>query len=81
MNNDSWDPAQQHIGVIAQEVKPIVPEVVTYNKELDEYGVSYGNFSGLFIESFKDIHELILLQKEQIEILTKEIKLLKGEED
>ena len=77
-NSDDWDPNQQHIGVIAQEVEPILPEVVTYNKELDEYGVSYGNFSGLFIEAFKDIHELIKTQKEQIELLKKEIEDLKG---
>jgi hypothetical protein len=79
-NSDDWDPKQQHIGVIAQEVEPILPEVVTYNKELDEYGVSYGNFSGLFIEAFKDIHELIKTQKEQIELLKKEIEDLKGKQ-
>ena len=73
MNNEEWDPNQQHIGVIAQEVEPILPEVVTYNKEQDEYGVSYGNFSGLFIEAFKDM-------KAEIDALKAEIKLLKGEE-
>jgi len=75
---DSWTPDHQYIGVIAQEVEPIVPEVVTYNKNHDEYGVNYGNFAGLFIESFKDVHELIMSQKEQIELLKKEIELLKG---
>ena len=77
-NNEDWDPNQQHLGVIAQEVEPIVPEVVTYNKDKDEYGVSYGNFSGLFIEAFKDINELVQAQKEQIELLKKEIEDLKG---
>jgi hypothetical protein len=75
---DAWTPDHQYIGVIAQEVEPIVPEVVTYNKNHDEYGVNYGNFAGLFIESFKDVHELIMAQKEQIELLRKEIEDLKG---
>jgi len=79
-DEDSWTPDHQYIGVIAQEVEPIIPEVVTYNKNHDEYGVNYGNFAGLFIESFKDVHELIMTQKEQIELLRKEIELLKGKE-
>jgi hypothetical protein len=77
-NDDNWNPNTQYLGVIAQEVESIVPEVVTYNKDKDEYGVNYGNFAGLFIESFKDVHELIIAQKEQIELLKKEIELLKG---
>jgi hypothetical protein len=77
-NNEDWNPNQQHLGVIAQEVEPVVPEVVTYNKDKDEYGVSYGNFSGLFIEAFKDINKLVQEQKEQIELLKKEIEDLKG---
>ena len=76
MNSDDWNPNQQHLGVIAQEVDPIVPEVVTYNKEHDEYGVSYGNFAGLFIEAFKDMQKQFT---DEINALKEEIKLLKGE--
>ena len=59
-------------GVIAQEVNEVMPEVVTYAKDRDEYGVSYGNFAGLFIEAFKEM-------KKEIEDLKKEIAELKGQ--
>jgi hypothetical protein len=78
--DDIREPGKQLLGVIAQEVEPIVPQVVTHNKDFDEYSVSYGNFSGLFIEAFKDINQLVQAQKEQIELLKKEIELLKGKE-
>ena len=59
-------------GVIAQEVEEVFPEVVTYAEDKDEYGVSYGNFAGLFIEAFKEM-------KKEIEDLKKEIAELKGQ--
>ena len=42
------------IGVIAQETELVLPEVVTYAADVDEYSVMYGNMSGLFIEAFKE---------------------------
>ena len=62
----------RELGVIAQEVNEVMPEVVTYAKDRDEYGVSYGNFAGLFIEAFKEM-------KKEIEDLKKEIAELKGQ--
>jgi len=59
----------RQIGVIAQEVEMVLPEVVTHAKDIDEYGVSYGNFAGLFIEAFKEQTEIINTLKEEIEIL------------
>jgi hypothetical protein len=62
---------KQQIGVIAQEVEKIIPEVVGENP--DGYkGVSYGNIVGLLIEAIKE-------QQEQINQLSKEISELKGE--
>jgi hypothetical protein len=61
---------KREIGVIAQEVEEILPEVVTYAEDVDEYGVTYGNFAGLFIEAIKD-------QQKIIDTLTKEIAGLK----
>ncbi len=61
-------------GVIAQEVEPIFPEVVTYAEDIDEYGVSYGNFAGLFIEAFKEQNELINMLRKEVE----ELKLKLG---
>ncbi len=41
-------------GVIAQEINEVLPEVVTYAKDVDEYGVSYGNVVGVLIEAIKE---------------------------
>ena len=56
-------------GVIAQEVKEVFPEVVTHSEDNDEYGVSYGNFAGLFIEAFKEQQKTINMLKEEVENL------------
>ncbi len=61
---------KKQIGVIAQEVEKIIPEVVGENP--DGYkGVQYGNLVGLLIEAIKE-------QQEQIDTLKKEINELKG---
>ena len=65
------DADKTHIGVIAQEVEKVVPEVVTYAKDIDKYGVDYGHFAGLFIEAFKE-------QQAQINTLKEEIQNLKN---
>jgi hypothetical protein len=41
-------------GVIAQEINEVLPEVVTYAEDLDEYGVKYGNIVGVLIEAIKE---------------------------
>jgi hypothetical protein len=56
-------------GVIAQEVNEVFPEVVTYAEDVDEYGVSYGNFAGLFIEAIKEQTTIINNLKKEIENL------------
>ena len=46
-----------------------------YAEDVDEYGVAYGNFAGLFIEAIKEQNEIIKKQAEEIaemkEILNK----------
>jgi hypothetical protein len=63
------DSGKREMGVIAQEVEPHVPEVVHHSKDADVYGVSYGNFAGLFIEAIKEQQVLINELKAEIEIL------------
>jgi hypothetical protein len=58
------------IGVIAEEVNDVIPEIVTKNQDGTVESVSYGRLSAIFIEAFKQ-------QQEQIELLKKEINLLK----
>lgn len=66
------DNDEDGIGVVAQEVEKIIPELVkTDNKGMKS--VSYGNFAGLFIEALKDLQT-------QVEELKQEIKKLKGDQ-
>jgi hypothetical protein len=51
----TWiDNDQKSIGVIAQEIEKIIPEVVSTN-ENGEKSVSYGNLVGLLIEAIKEL--------------------------
>ena len=53
-NRKDIDDKSTKIGVIAQEIKDILPEVV--EKDLDgKYSVAYGNMAGLFIEAIKEL--------------------------
>jgi hypothetical protein len=61
---------KREIGVIAQEVEEVLPEVVTYAEDVDEYGVTYGNFAGLFIEAIKEQQNII----EDLKIQVNELK-------
>jgi hypothetical protein len=56
----------RQIGVIAQEINTVIPEVVTHAKDVDEYGVSYGNLAGLFIEALKEHTNIINNLKAEI---------------
>ena len=58
------------VGVIAQEVLEVLPEVVTKDND-DKYSVAYGNMAGVFIEAIKDL-------KTEIDNLKQEIKTLKN---
>ena len=49
----------RHIGLIAQEVEHIIPEVVTTNETNDLKSVAYGNMIGLLIEAIKEQQEEI----------------------
>ena len=55
INLDKTVNDKTEIGVIAQEVEKVVPEVVTYAEDVDEYGVSYGNLTALLIEAVKEL--------------------------
>jgi hypothetical protein len=67
---------KRQLGVIAQEVDEVVPEVVSYTKDLDEYAVAYGNFAGLFIEAIKEQTGIIKNQQKEIEELKEIINKL-----
>lgn len=60
------------MGVIAQEVLDVAPEVVIYDKENDRYGVSYANMAGLFIEAIKELTDKVATLEAKLEQLTKD---------
>lgn len=62
--------SEKKIGVIAQEVLEVLPEVVSQDSE-GTYSVAYGNITAVLIEAIKQ-------QQLQIDELKAEIKQLKG---
>lgn len=65
---DIQDTDKVHVGVVAQEVLAVIPELIS---ETDQglYTVAYGNMAALFIEAIKE-------QQAQIEELKKQIDYL-----
>jgi hypothetical protein len=52
-NRIDSDDKKRKVGVIAQEILEVVPEVVGQDSD-GMYSVAYGNLSGLFIEAIKE---------------------------
>jgi len=77
---------QHEVGVIAEEVGAVVPEVVTWEKNgKDAQSVDYGRLTALLIEATKEQQALIREQKEQIRAqeaqivrLTREVKTIQA---
>ena len=66
------------IGLIAQDVQEVVPEVV--DKAPDGYlTLDYGKLAGLFVEAIKDVWQNITSNKREIEELRQENRELKHE--
>jgi hypothetical protein len=61
--NDSEDKSRK-IGVIAQEVLPILPEVVQQDDK-GNYSVAYGNIVGVLIEAIKELKAEIDILKQK----------------
>jgi len=61
------------LGVIAQEVKEVLPEVVSENED-GMLTVSYGNMVGVLIEAMKEQQSMIETLEAKIELLTRYLK-------
>jgi hypothetical protein len=66
------NPGPRQVGVIAQEVETILPEVVMTDTE-GKKSVAYGNIVALLIEAMKEQQEMIRAQKSTIERLLSRI--------
>jgi len=68
--------AGTQLGVIAQEVQKVVPEIVTKSGEY--LGVDYSEMAALFIEAIKDQQAIIEDQQAIIEDLSSRLEKLEG---
>ena len=60
--------AKTQIGVIAQEVEEVVPEVVkTADDEMGTKSVDYGKLTALLIESVKELGQVVASDVQRIE--------------
>jgi hypothetical protein len=57
----------KEIGFIAQEVNEVVPELVSYAEDVDQYGVKYGNATALLVEAVKELTQQVKDLKQEIE--------------
>ena len=73
-------PGGKHeVGVIAEEVGAVVPEVVTFeNDGKNARGVDYGRLTALLIEATKEQQSLIRKQQQQIARLTSQVRAIKA---
>jgi hypothetical protein len=70
---------QHEVGVIAEEVGAVVPEVVTWEKNgKDAQSVDYGRLTALLIEATKEQQALIQKQQEEIVRLTRQVKTIQA---
>lgn len=77
---DLKDSGKHEIGVIAEEVGAVVPEVVTYEDNgKDARGVDYSRLTALLIEATKEQQRLIHKQQQQIEKQQAEIARLSSQ--
>lgn len=73
------DSSKHEIGVIAEEVGAVVPEVVTWEKNgTDAQSVDYGRLTALLIEATKEQQALIHEQQAQIARLTRQVKTIQA---
>jgi hypothetical protein len=75
--NTSNFPKGKQIGVIAQEVEKVFPELVTTGA--DGYkSVAYEKMSAIFIEAFKEQQSQIKNQQTEIELLKTQLEEIKA---
>jgi len=76
---DLKDSGKHEIGVIAEEVGTVVPEVVSWAKGGKQaQGVDYSRLTALLIEATKEQQALIRQQQKQIDRLTQQLQQVKA---
>lgn len=62
-------PDRRVVGVIAQEVQEVVPQMVTYDEEMDGLTVGYSSLYPYFIKSFQQVYDAFASLKKEIEAI------------
>lgn len=77
------DPTHQRkVGLIAQEVKDIIPEVVaTPQKEEDALGINYAEIVPVLIQAIQEQQQTIEQSQSEIQLLRQEVEALKARLD
>lgn len=66
------------LGLIAQEVDEVIKNVVTYDKEIDRYGVSYTELIPVLIKAIQEQQKVIETQNKHSETQSEEISSLES---
>lgn len=74
---DGRDHQARHMGVLAQEVEKVAPELVSQPQGIREKGVFYGGLNALTIEAIKEQQRALKERRRLIDLLQKEIEELK----
>ena len=56
---------RKHIGMVAQEVSEIFPELVEYDAFHDQYSIKYGNAVAILLEAIKDLDKQVSSMRKQ----------------
>ena len=73
---DQEDDAKKYMGFIAQDLKEVFPEVVTWNEEAEIYTVSYTELIPVLVSALQEQQEIIETQQQQINANTALLKQL-----
>ena len=66
-----------HLGFIAQEIEPILPQLVYPLPDSDKKGLDYQGFIPVLVEAMQEQQKMLTQQAEQIKALQAEIEALK----
>ncbi len=77
-NYKAQNDAKVHIGLVAQDVAPIYPELVNYNSDEDVYHLNYSGFGVVAIKAIQEQQKIIEGQASRIENQASKIEELEA---
>ncbi|MDA8692915.1 tail fiber domain-containing protein [Saprospiraceae bacterium] len=77
--NSDEDNAKKSLGFFAQDLNAVIPELVLYQEDADQYSVNYAGMSVVAVKAIQEQQEQILEQQEQLENVKAENTELKNQ--